>query len=280
MKRPADAKRNFEKALEVNPYQIDALTLIIGMYSQDKKFADALKLCEIQKKKMSDRPAAVAQIEYLQGNILLVQKDMKEAQAHFEKAIEIEPNLLAPYTALARIYISERRLDEAISQYEAALKKSPNFLGGYMALGTIYDFQGDKGKAEGCYRKAMEIKPDFAPAANNLAWNLAETGGNIDEALKFAQIAKEKMPRNTGVMDTLGWIYYLKGSYLNAVSELHDAVELQPKNPVINYHLGMAYYKSEKREAAQEFLEKALQLDRNFKGAEEARKILEEIKAR
>ena len=39
-------------------------------------------------------------------------------------------------------------------------------------------------------------------------------------------------------MDTLGWIYYLKGSYLNAISELQDSVELVPDNPIVNYHLG------------------------------------------
>jgi Tfp pilus assembly protein PilF len=40
----------------------------------------------------------------------------------------------------------------------------------------------------------------------------------------------------------------------------------------------MAYYKNNKEDGAKEFLEKALELDPNFKDAEEARKILNELK--
>jgi uncharacterized protein HemY len=80
-------------------------------------------------------------------------------------------------------------------------------------------------------------------------------------------------------MDTLGWIYYLKGSYLNAISELQDSVEKEPENPVINYHLGMALLKNNKPVEARVYLEKAITLDPGFKGADEAKKVLQEIGA-
>ena len=191
----------------------------------------------------------------------------------------MDPNLLAPYVALAKAYGRLGRFDEAVSQYELLLAKSPDYVAGYMALGTIYDQQGDAEKAETYYRKALEINGEFAPAANNLAWNLAEKGGNIDEALGYAQIAKERMPRNAAVMDTLGWIYYLKGSYLNAIAELLDSVELDSENPIFNFHLGMAYHKNDQQDEARESLENALKIAPDFKGAEDARKILEEIEA-
>jgi tetratricopeptide (TPR) repeat protein len=136
-----------------------------------------------------------------------------------------------------------------------------------------------RSNAEINYRKALELKEDFAPAANNLAWRLAERGGNIDEALGLAQIAKEQMPKNPSVMDTLGWIYYLKGSYLSAISELQDSLELIPDNPTINYHLGMAYYKNNQADAAREYLKKALEIDPGFSGADEARKALKDLES-
>ena len=187
--------------------------------------------------------------------------------------------MLDPYLALASIHRQENRLAEAISQYEAILEKNPNYFPGYMALGTIYEQQGDDGKAEAAYRKALEIERDFGPAANNLAWHLAHKGGNIDEALGFAQIAKEHMPESSSAMDTLGWIYYLKGSYLNAIAELQDSVEREPDNPVINYHLGLAFYKNHQPEKAREYLQKALDAAKDFEGSEEARKALKEIQS-
>ena len=147
-----------------------------------------------------------------------------------------------------------------------------------MAVGAIYEQLGNREMAESRYRKALEINPNFAPAANNLAWNLAYRGKNIDEALGFARIAKEQSPKNSSIMDTLGWIFYLKGSYLNAIAELQDSLELEPNNPVINYHMGMAYYKSNKTEAAKTYLERALEINQSFNGAKEAQIILKNIK--
>ncbi|UCF85556.1 MAG: tetratricopeptide repeat protein [Desulfobacteraceae bacterium] len=106
---------------------------------------------------------------------------------------------------------------------------------------------------------------------------LKKSRDNI-EALGFAQIAKEEMPKNVAVMDTLDRIYYLKGSYMNAIAEFQDSLAQDPNNPVINYHLGLAYYKSKQPDKAKEFLDNALRIDQNFKGAEEARSILKEIR--
>jgi Tfp pilus assembly protein PilF len=157
------------------------------------------------------------------------------------------------------------------------IAKNPKYLAGYMAVGAIYDQQGDGQKAETYYRKALDIKQNFGPAANNLAWNLAERGGNIDEALTFAQIAKAQLPNSPAVMDTLGYIYYLKGSYLNAVAEFQDSLARDPGNPIVNHHMGLAQYKNNDKAKAKEYLEKALELDPNFKWADDARKLLEEI---
>jgi tetratricopeptide (TPR) repeat protein len=270
--------KSFRKALEINPQQTDALALLVGIFVRDKKYDEAIEICEQEKEKADGDPKHLAVIEYLQGNVSLAKKDTGKARLHFEKAIEIEPNTLAPYVALARIYVREEKLSEAVAQYEAILNKNPNYLAGYMALGTIYGQQGDGEKEEAYYRKALEVKSDFAPAANNLAWNLATRGGNIDEALKFAQIAKEGMPKSAAVMDTLGWIYYMKGSYLNAIAEFQDSLAREPDNPIINYHTGLAYYKNNQPAEAREFLEEALKLDQDFEGAEEARDILKEIR--
>jgi tetratricopeptide (TPR) repeat protein len=277
-KRQDEALASFRKALEINPRQTEALSLMVGIYVRDKKYNEALQVCEKLKEKTGEDTSNVAVIEHLEGNIFLAKKDQEKARSHFEKAIKTDPNMLAPYVSLAKIYVEGKKLDQAISQYESVLNKQPKYLAGYMALGTIYDLKGDGNKAEDYYRRALEIRRDFGPAANNLAWNLLERGGNIDEALGFAQIAKEQMPKSAAVMDTLGWVYYLKGSYLNAIAELEDALKLDPDNPVINYHLGLAHFKNKQADAAKEFMEKALKIDQNFKGAEDARRILKDIK--
>jgi Tfp pilus assembly protein PilF len=277
LKRKGDAVSSFKKALEKNPRQTDALAFLVGISIADKKFDDALQICEKHKEKLGENPADLALIDYLEGNTFLAKADSKKAAELFKKAIEKDPNLLAPYIALAQIYAREKKYDESIAGYEAVLSKNPKYLAGYMAIGTIYDLKGEGQKAETYYRKALEVKRDFGPAANNLAWNLAERGGNIDEALTYAQIAKGQMPNSAAVTDTLGWIYFQKASYLNAIAEFQDSLARDPVNPVINYHLGLAYHKNQEQAKAKEYFQKALELDPNFKGAGDARRILNEL---
>jgi len=275
--KKTEALDSFKKALEVNPFQVDALKLLAAFFIRDQKFTKAIKLCETYKEKVKDNKRAVSFIEYLEGNISMAKRSGNEAITHYRRAIDLNPNAVSAYVGLARAYLFENRQREAIEEYNKIIMKKPGFLPAYMALGSIYQQEGDYEKAEKCYREALEIKKDFAPAANNLAWILAKLGKNIDEALGYAQVAKEKMPDSAAVMDTLGWIYYLKGSYLNAISEFHDSLEKSPQNPVINFHMGLAQYKINQLNKAKEYIKKALDLDPKFEGASEARKILAKI---
>jgi tetratricopeptide (TPR) repeat protein len=143
-----------------------------------------------------------------------------------------------------------------------------------MLLGVIYDLQGKYQKANERYQQALKLNPRFGPAANNLAWNYAEHGGNIDVALSLAQTAKEQLPDTPAVSDTLGWIYYKKNVYLQAISLLAESAEKLSDNPVIHYHLGMAYYKKGDANRAKEALTHALRLSQSFSGAQEAKEAL------
>ncbi len=105
-----------------------------------------------------------------------------------------------------------------------------------------------------------------------------EHGGNIDVALNLAQTAKEQAPEDPRISDTLGWIYFKKDVSTRAVIYLEESKEKLPYHPVVRYHLGMAYLKNGQIELAEKELGKALELDPNFEGAEEARKALEEMR--
>jgi tetratricopeptide (TPR) repeat protein len=277
MGKKEDALKNLQKSLDLNPLQTDALGLIMSIYIKDKKYSDAMSSCERQKAKAKESKATLAVIEYLEGSIYVEQKDMAKAKEHYNQAIEIDPNVLSPYVALAGIYAAEKNFNGAITQYKAIIEKNPKYVSGYMALGAIYDQMGDSKNAETNYRKALDLNPKFGPAANNLAWKLATGGGSVDEALNLAQVAKEQLPKSASVMDTLGWIYYLKGSYLSAISELQDSLQLSPDNAEVNYHLGMAYYKSSQNANAKEYLKKALGIKTDFSGVDEARRVLNEL---
>jgi Flp pilus assembly protein TadD len=146
-----------------------------------------------------------------------------------------------------------------------------------MLLGILYDQLNDYEKAKAEYEHALKIDPNFAPAANNLAWIYSEQGKNIDVALSLAQKAREKLPEDPAIADTLGWIYYKKNTYLKAINLLKESSEKLGENPVVRYHLGMAYYKNGDKDQAKRELKTSLKLNTNYPGAEEAKKVLAEL---
>jgi Flp pilus assembly protein TadD len=129
------------------------------------------------------------------------------------------------------------------------------------------------------YREALKRRSDDPIAANNLAWLLSEGGGNIDEALKWAQLSKEKAPNDPAIGDTLGWIYMKKNNSSLAISEFRDAVGKAPKNPLYLYHLGVAQWKAGDTRQAEQNISTALATNIDFPGVEDARKTLKEIQA-
>ena len=135
----------------------------------------------------------------------------------------------------------------------------------------------DYALSEEHYRKAISINPGLSQALNNLAYLLAEYGGDLDEALRFALKAKSKNKDDPFIRDTVGWVYYKMGLYDDAIRELEFSSEKIPDNVTANYHLGMAYYKRGDKKKAKETLTKVLSLDSNFSQSDEIRNILREL---
>src|SRR5262249_6417573 len=158
--------------------------------------------------------------------------------------------------------------------YSNLLKVDPKFVQAHVILGAIYEQQKEVEKAKYHYQEALKVDPNLAVAANNLAWILAESNGNIDQALSLAQIAKQKLPEVPNISDTLGWIYYKKNVFALAIAQFKDAIEKDANNPVYRYHLGMAYYKSGQKEESKASLSKAVGMKKEFVGSEEAKKVL------
>jgi tetratricopeptide (TPR) repeat protein len=176
--------------------------------------------------------------------------------------------------------MAERKFDQAVVEYEKVIKKDPQSTGTHMLLGILYDLKQDHKKANDYYKKVLDINKNFAPAANNLAWNYMEHGGDLDVAVSLAQKAREILPDDPHVADTLGWIYYKKGVYATAIGILKESSEkFQNRNATVLYHLGMAHYRQGNPDAAGDTLKLALKISKDFPGAEEAKKVLTNLQA-
>ena len=277
MRKYEPALENFEKALAINPRLMDVFSNVILVYAAQKEFETAIQKCDQKLQEIEEVPALSAFIYNIKGELYLAQRKLPEAEAAFVAALEKNPDFLKPYYSLSKIYLSEGEHEKSIEQFKTILAKNPNQTQPHMLLGTIYEGQKQLDLAEKHYREALAINPDFAPAANNLAYLLSSQNRNIDEALALAKKAKEKLPDDPNVADTLGYLYLRKGLYDMAIGEFSDSLKKLPDNPTIHYHLGLALHQKGNMEGARTELEKALSLNDKFEGADEARKLLEEM---
>jgi tetratricopeptide (TPR) repeat protein len=247
---------------------------IILLHVLKDEFDIAIEKCNRRIILFSDRPELAAYVYNLKGGLYLSRKELSLAEKAFAKAISLSPDFLKPYYSLARLYLIKKDENKAIAQYQTILEKQSDQTAPHMMLGTIYSLQKKFDLSEKHYREALSINPDFTPAANNLAYLLAEQGRNYDEALTLVLKADKQKPDDPFIKDTLGWIYYRMGEYDKAVQLLTESTEKIPDNAILHYHLGMALFKKGETQLAKRHFEKALKLNNNFSEADEVRKIL------
>jgi tetratricopeptide (TPR) repeat protein len=137
---------------------------------------------------------------------------MRDANAGFDLSYAIDLR-----NVLSEIYAQTGRTDQAIEQLE-----------------TVYEFV-----------------PQDATANNNLAYNLADAGRQIERAEEMVRSALSENPNSAAALYTLGWVLYKRGQYDDAAYFLRRALRAaQFNDPVIFDHLGDAVFRAGNRDEA------------------------------
>jgi tetratricopeptide (TPR) repeat protein len=109
-------------------------------------------------------------------------------------------------------------------------------------MALLDQVQGDDASARQYYEKAIAIDSNNPLALNNLADLLAETDGDLDQALSYARAAESKLPGFVEVHDTIGVIDLKMNLTSDALSEFRIAIVGGAKNPNYHYHYALALY--------------------------------------
>jgi len=272
-KRWNEAETFFREGLRQEPNSIEAIQGLVSLDLRRNKPADALRLLQAQ----IDRSPTQAGLYLLQGEVLLQNRQLDEAEKVLTHAVEIDQHDVNALSLLAQVEIALGKTDQAISNYKRGLELAPNNPQLYVALGSVYEKQGNWQAAQTVYQKALAIEPDNPLAANNLAYILVEHGGDINVALTLAQTARRGLPNLVNSADTLGWAYFHDGAFSVAAPLLEDAVKKAPDNSTYRYHLGLTYQKLNDSTRARAEFEKAIRLDPKSPIAEEARRALSQM---
>jgi tetratricopeptide (TPR) repeat protein len=265
------ARASFDRALELDPGSLDALTGLIGLDVAAKNPAAAVVRVEAA---LARSPADL-QLLLLAARTYRAAGDQTRTEQTLQQVIEREPSSLQAYGMLGQLYVSQHRLDDAIGRFEQMAARQPRPVAAQTMIAMILQTQGKYAEAQKGYERVLKIDSRAAVAANNLAWLYAERGGgSLEAALQLAQTAKQALPDQPEVSDTLGWIYYKRELAGLAIPPFLEAVAKSPSNSTYHFHLGLAYQKVGDFGKAKTSFEQALRLNPKFPEAGEARRAL------
>jgi uncharacterized protein (TIGR03790 family) len=177
---------------------------------------------------------------------------------------------------------SARRVRDDKPGMRQALEKAtaidPRFTAAQTMLAGLYEELGEYDRAIERYRAVLVVSPSDPVVLNNLAYAVAVHKGAPSEALQFAQKAYIAAKRSASIADTLGWIYYLLGSYIDAEKYVVEAVKLAPDQAEIQLHLAHIYAALGRSDQALAALNRSLQLDVKFSDREDVKTLQAKLK--
>jgi tetratricopeptide (TPR) repeat protein len=118
------------------------------------------------------------------GQVFLLQDKTANARLEFERALELEPDLVVAKMFLAQLHMDNRDWDATATVLEDALKVEPNNPAIHVNLGIAYRGQGQLEKAQSSYEKALELEPSNPDPYLNLAILFSDHMQAYDAALQ------------------------------------------------------------------------------------------------
>jgi len=240
----------------------------------------------------------------LLGEIQRARGSNDAARSTYLAVLQAAPDSLEALSGLVGLEIQARqvaRVQQRVAQAVSAHPKDPGYL---LLAARTSRAAGDARRAELMLRTILDIDPGHGEAGLLLANLLEETGhvaeartryegivaanstafaasarlaalyvnqgDNLNRALELATTAKQGLPDDPRVNDTLGWVYVLRGLPSPGARYLEEAVRAEPATALFRYHLGIAHQRQGKFLAARDELTRALALDPKFPGAADA----------
>jgi len=190
--------------------------------------------------------------------LLQKQGEKKEAIRNLLTAIKSSPPDPEFLLHLGNIHEDSGDYEAAVSAFRRGLEIAPRDVNLRFRLGAVYDQWGLKESSIEEMKVVIQIDPEHANALNYLGYTYADLGENLDEAERLIRDALRHEPESGAFTDSLGWVYFKKGLFDEALKALEKAVTLVPEDPIILEHLGDAYQKVNNRTKALEFYNRSL----------------------
>jgi len=278
----AGAIREAQRAFEIDPGNVDAVSLLASKKLSDGDADGALKLLDTLTVDAKDE----TRISLQKMQIFAKKGDLPQAESLLRKVISLNPKEPAYHLQLIQLLIAQRRFDEAEKEFRARVEANPadskigldlvrflNLVKGpdvaraelearIKAGGDVFDYQIALAELDFAQNKLDDATQMLKGLSNSASTpdkkllaqvKLAEmyvSKGNTSAAEPLISEILEKDRRNTGALRLRASINIDKGQLDAAISDLREALNDQPKSPELLMLLAVAYERGGKNELA------------------------------
>lgn len=271
--KPKDAETAFREAIRLSPDHAGAHNGLAGALAAQKRTDEAAAEFETAARLAPDNPLPLHGL----GRLYQYSGAADKALVAYGRALKVKPGFVHALLDRGDVYAAMNQPDRALADYSEAVKVAPKYADAQFRLGMFYQSRNRGADAIAAYRAAIEANPRFAPAYNNLAWLTMERKGNLAEALGWAKKSIDIQPGVPEFIDTLGQIYRARGELDLAIEQFRRAADSKPPQAEYYYRLGLALAEKGAGKEASLALKRAIEIKKDFRGAAEARSLIDKL---
>ncbi len=256
------ALKHVRKAIKLKPrpeYRLfEAYLLVTGL-----RFREAIRKLKSMEEDLN--PPGY----YLLGTAYFGLEKYRNALKYFRKASELDTANYRYKRTVAELLEQLGEKEKALDILEKMSESYPDSTELKFRMAMLLAELDEMARAESLFALIVQEDSTDAAAYNNWGYFLATKGGDLDSAQKLVAKALELEPDNPLYLDSMGWIYFLKGDYRTAFDYVKRAVEGGVRDPEILEHMGEILLKLGQKEEALKYFRQALKIDPSKKELKE-----------
>ncbi|UCE82284.1 MAG: tetratricopeptide repeat protein [Deltaproteobacteria bacterium] len=224
--RMEEAVKEFQRALAIDPYNVNVGNSLGVCYAQMGRFQQAFT----EFSRVAELDPNDAMTQYNLGCALLSLKQEAEAELAFNRAAELEPENATVYFQLAKLCGQQGRLAESLTHLERTVKLKPNWAQAWRLIGDCFLERGKDDEAMNGFKKALQINGQDAAALSGLAVVYGRTEANLEIALSLARRSVELEPENSLFRQRLAELLMQNQELDEAMAQCQRVATMTPDN--------------------------------------------------
>ena len=212
-----DAMPYFQKIIDSNPENIDALVAMGGIFRRTKEYEKSIEVLE----KAIAAGAHDPQINYNIGFTYKFMGQYDKAIEYFRSVVDENPNDVLAYNHIGTILAMSKNHEEAINAYKKGLNIDPNHPVLHLNMAKSFEALNQNENAAASYKAALRSKPGWTEAIECYTKLLLRT--------RHRKTAERLVSQTLGLNPRNAELYILLGNCLAAQSDFKGALDSYQK---------------------------------------------------